>query len=109
MKIKCPECGRDLYTNPFGLNRELFCPYCNTMLKRDAESSRFLKLYFVFETVLVIPLIILFGFVLHRRVVSTVLFVYLLSDYILEIPERYMYHSGILEYRKENDPKSDEN
>ena len=98
MKVYCPKCRHILYTNPFGSNKMLECPYCSTKFYRTGAVNRFLRNYFLADTVVMVLLacVVTMGF--GFPVLGAVLLFNLLCDFMFEVPQRYLLHTGQLKY-----------
>ncbi|MCH4207073.1 MAG: hypothetical protein LKF79_01550 [Solobacterium sp.] len=108
MKITCPACQKELYTNPFSVSNEIDCPFCHKRLIRSKQTEQLMRAFISLD---VVGDAIVCGFVssfYNTTYAAMTFFVFMLTGYLFELPQRSLKARGLLIYevkgQKEQDP-----
>jgi hypothetical protein len=100
MKIKCPVCGADLWTNPFQPRSQLTCPSCQSHLHLSAQTETLLKGYLAAD---VCADAVVCGIISQwwgTEKASLLFFALIASGWMFEMPQRDLRIRGLLQYEK---------
>ena len=100
MKIKCPECGKELYTNPFALTNKLECDKCNSKLVRNKESNAVLVLTYIVDMVIIGLVIPLVHYIYQDQRITSLFILMFLCEWMFELPQKALYRNGVLKFEK---------
>ncbi len=98
MKIACPDCGKKLYTNPFTLNRQLHCPYCNHDLYMNTAGQYVLKRFFKIDLLTGLALLVLVHLMFLSLQVDLYVLILIAAEWMLELPQRHLIRNGVIKY-----------
>lgn len=108
MKIKCPNCGQPLYTNPFHFQEKLHCPSCGEKAVPDQQGALVLSRMMKLDFMLSIVSLAVIHFMTHNIQLDLFVLLMILAEWMFEIPLRYLVRRGIFVWQREKQTKTNE-
>jgi len=103
MKIKCPICGADLWTNPFQPRQVLACPNCQSRLQVSPHTQQLLRAYLAADVVADAVVCGIISSWSGATYASFMFFILIGSAWMFELPQRDLRARGLLQYEKTGD------
>ncbi len=98
MKIKCPKCQNEIYTNPFAFNKEMKCPFCQAEIQLSEKTILLLRSFVALDVIGDAVVCGIISSFFSTSQAAMAFFFFVLIGYMFELPQRSLQQRGLLIY-----------